>query len=199
MIAQINGKLIAKNSTEVVVDCGGVGYLVFVSVVTSERLPDAGSNAMLYTLLIPREDALQLYGFWCEAEREAFKMLISISGVGPKIALGALSSVSLEELQVYVLSGNYHALQKLPGIGKKTAERLVLELKDKIAKLNIPGKPDISKSTSLIAQESISALITLGYTRLVAEKAVKRAISDSESKSLTVEQIIKIALKYALS
>lgn len=198
MIAQLYGKLVCKSSTEAVVDCGGVGYLVNVSIATSDKLPEVGADVKLQTLLIPREDALNLYGFWCDAERDAFKMLISISGIGPKMALGTLSSVSLEELQVYILSGNFHALQKLPGIGKKTAERLVLELKDKITKLNIPGKPDISKSLNLVAQEGIAALITLGYSRAIAEKAVRRTVSELDGSTVTAEELIKLSLRYAM-
>ena len=197
MIAQLNGSLLSKNSTEVVVDCGGVGYIANISVNTSERLPEIGEQVKIYTLLIPREDALQLYGFWNEAEREAFKILISVSGVGPKIALGILSSVTVEELQKYILSNNLNALQKLPGIGKKTAERLALELRDKVLKLGIYDTSGLEAVPSTIAQEALSALLTLGYSRLIADKAIRLALAEKDGE-INAEMLIKKSLKYAM-
>ena len=198
MIALLTGTVIAKTSTETIIDCNGVGYQVFTSVNTSEHIAEAGNKVKIFTLLIPKEDAIQLYGFWCESERDAFKMLISISGVGPKIALAVLSSLTVDDLQKYIISGNIHALQKLPGIGKKTAERIVLELKDKVIKLETESAGDGTISVNLIAQEALSALITLGYSRLIAEKAVKSAIGEIKNDEMTAEIIIKTALKFAL-
>ncbi|MGA2296183.1 MAG: Holliday junction branch migration protein RuvA [FCB group bacterium] len=197
MIAQLNGKLLSKNSTEVVIDCGGVGYIANVSVNTSERLPEIGENVKIFTLLIPREDAMQLFGFWNEAEREAFKILISVSGVGPKIALGILSSVTVEDLQKYILSNNLNALQKLPGIGKKTAERLALELRDKVIKLGVYDTSGLEGVPNRIAQEALSALLTLGYSRLIADKAIRLALSEKDG-DLNAELLIKKSLKYAM-
>jgi holliday junction DNA helicase RuvA len=199
MIAQLNGTIISKTSTEVVVDCGGVGYLVFISVITSEHLPEISEKARIFTLLIPREDALQLFGFWSESEREAFKLLTSISGIGPKIALGILSSVSIKELQEYIFTGNIIALTKLPGIGKKTAERIILELRDRISKLGEIVEIGETGSQNLIKQEAMSALITLGYNRLIAEKSVRRVIEENSGRVISAEEIIRKALKYAMS
>ncbi len=199
MIGQLNGTLVNKSSTEIIIDCGGVGYLAFVSVNTSESLPEVGKNVKVITLLIPKEDSLNLYAFASETERETFKLLTSISGIGPKIALGILSSVTVDDLQSIVISGNLHSLQKLPGVGKKTAERLLLELRDKITKI-IPSEiSDVQLKYSLIVQEALSALGTLGYSRLNADKAIKSALNDLSTDKLTAEQLIKSALKHAMS
>lgn len=198
MIAQLRGILLLKSSTEIVVDCNGVGYSAFVSINTSDNLPGQGEEVQIYTLLIPKEDALQLYAFSTIAEREAFKQLISISGIGPKTSLGILSSVSVESLQEYILSGNLVALAKLPGIGKKTAERIVLELRDKILKLGefVPQTTDTKQR--LIKQEAVSALITLGYSQSIAEKAVRKVLSEDETKDISAEKLIKKALRYTI-
>ncbi|MFC2130019.1 Holliday junction branch migration protein RuvA [Bacteroidota bacterium] len=198
MIAQIKGSLVNKSSTESVIDCNGVGYLVLTSVNTSEQMPETDQEVKLFTLLIPREDSLNLYGFWTKAEREAFKMLISISGIGPKIALGILSSLTVNELQLNILQGNLPALQKLPGIGKKTAERLHLELKDKIIKLGEFDSSEIGIEQNMIKQEALSALATLGYTRVVAEKAIRKALDEAGIKDISAEQLIKLSLKNAM-
>ena len=199
MIGQLSGTLIHKTSTEIIIDCGGVGYSAFVSVNTSDSLADAGNKIRVYTVLIPKEDALNLYAFENEPERETFKLLISISGIGPKIALGILSSVTVDDFQSIIISGNLHSLQKLPGIGKKTAERLLLELRDKITKIIPSGVSDIKIKYSLIVQEALSALVTLGYSRLVADKAIKSALNELSTDKLTAEQVIKSALKHAMS
>ena len=198
MIAQLRGTLISKTSTDAVIDCSGVGYIVFVSVNTSERLPAIGAQAFLHTLLIPREDAFLLYGFADVTEREAFKLLISISGIGPKIALAILSSLNVNELKEIIFRKNIIALQKLPGIGKKTAERIILELGDKISKLGDSVVSTAGYEPNLIRQEAISALVTLGYSNLDAEKAIKKVLSDNSEKDLSAEQLIKVALKFAL-
>jgi Holliday junction DNA helicase RuvA len=198
MISRLTGILLQKSSTEVVIDCGGVGYLAFVSVNTSDSMPEAGEKLSVYTLLISREDALQLYGFYNETEREAFRMLTSVSGVGPKIALSVLSSFTVGELQEYIIGGNLHALLKMPGVGKKTAERIMLELRDKIAKLGTTDKPLAFAGANLLRQEALAALATLGYSPAVAEKAVKRAMTEDSGAEITAEQLIKKALRYAM-
>ncbi len=198
MIAQLKGKLVFKSSTQTIIDCGGVGYLAFISVNTSEQLPDINNDVLLHTLLIPREDSLNLYGFIDKIEREAFKILISISGVGPKIALGILSSVSVADFQQYILQGNLNALTKLPGIGKKTAERLLLELKDKITRLGEFDTSSIGIEHNLLKQEALSALTTLGYSRAIADKSIRKAYDEIKSDSLTAEMLIKVSLKYAM-
>ncbi|MFH1051762.1 MAG: Holliday junction branch migration protein RuvA [bacterium] len=198
MIAQLKGKLLSKSATDVVIDCNGVGYHVLTSLNTSQHLPDEGIEVVIFTLLIPREDAMTLYGFWNKSEREAFKVLISISGIGPKSALGILSSITVDELKHIIIQGNLHALQKLPGIGKKTAERLMLELKDKIIKMGEFDASSVGYEQNLIKQEALSALLTLGYSRIIADKSIRKAIDEIGSKDASAEQLIKLALKYAM-
>jgi len=198
MIVQLSGEVVSKTATDIIIDCHGVGYGVMISVNTSELLPEEGKKAKLLTMLIPREDAMQLFGFHDKSEREAFKMLISISGIGPKIALGILSSLKVAELREYILTGNLHALTKLPGIGKKTAERLHLELKDKISKISTGDMSVFEPTLDLVRQEALSALITLGYSRIVAEKAIRKVISESTAKELSAEDFIKLSLKFAM-
>ncbi|MFP4528229.1 MAG: Holliday junction branch migration protein RuvA [Candidatus Kapaibacterium sp.] len=197
MIARLEGKLIEKSSTYAVVDCNGVGYMAMISVKTSEKLPGPGEKTVLMTHLIPREDALNLFGFYDATEREAFRMLITISGIGPKIALGILSAVTLDELAEYLLNGNIPALKKLPGIGLKTAERLHLELKDKIGRVAAKSGIQIAEEKNYILREAVAALTTLGYPAGLAEKAAKNALKET-GEEVTAEDLIKTALRYAM-
>ena len=199
MIANLHGTLIYKSTTEAIIECGGVGYSAFISVNTYDKLPETGSIIKLNTILIPREDSLNLYGFFDYDEREAFKMLITVSGVGSKVALGILSSLSVDNLQEMILTGNLLGLQKLPGVGRKLAERLVLELRDKITKIIPSGKGIKPLAVNVIRQEAIAALITLGYSSTAAEKSVKLAISEETDENLSAEKIIRKALKYPVN
>ena len=203
MYAFVQGKLYSKNSGEVVVNCSGVGYLINTSLQTFEKLPNVNEEVFLNTYLIVREDSHQLYGFLNTQELELFKLLISISGVGPKVALGILSSVTPSILRDSIIRNDLIKLQKLPGIGKKTAERLVLELKDKIQKVNIQPNDDSSSKSAIgdltLFDEATSALIALGYNKTLAEKAVKQSENDFKLQtSKTVEVLIRLALKNAM-
>ncbi|MFP4369406.1 MAG: Holliday junction branch migration protein RuvA [Candidatus Kapaibacterium sp.] len=195
MIYSLTGKITKKDSTSVVIECGGVGYLVFTSVLTSGKLPPVSETAAILTHLLPREDSIQLYGFFDESERNLFLKLISISGVGAKIAIGILSSISVEELVSYILESNIPAMQKLPGIGKKTAERLIFELKDKMH--GIIGADTLAAGSNLIRQEAVAALVSLGYNRSKSEKSVERALKEDKNIK-DAEKLIKLALKFAL-
>lgn len=195
MIARISGILLEKHPTELVIDCNGVGYHLFVSTKTSEELKGVGEKVSLPAILISREDSLTLYGFNDINEKALFALLTSVSGIGPKTAIGILSGVTALELRDHVLNDDIKALSKLPGIGKKTAERLRLELKDKI--LSIVGDSG-SSPNSLIQREAVSALLTLGYNKSLAEKAVKSATDELSKDTLSAEELIKIALKFAL-
>ena len=203
MYAFVQGKLYSKNSGEVVVNCSGVGYLINTSLQTFEKLPNVNEEVFLNTYLIVREDSHQLYGFLNTQELELFKLLISISGVGPKVALGILSSVTPSILLDSIIRNDLLKLQKLPGIGKKTAERLVLELKDKIQKVDIQSNDDSSSKSAIgdltLFDEATSALIALGYNKTLAEKAVKQSENDFKLQtSKTVEVLIRLALKNAM-
>ncbi|MCL4171227.1 UNVERIFIED_CONTAM: hypothetical protein GTU68_062948, partial [Idotea baltica] len=176
---------------EVVVDCNGVGYLLHISLNTFSSLP-ADENVVLYTHLSIREDAHTLFGFINKTEREVFKLLISVSGVGPSIARTMCSSMTSEEIQNAIASENVALIQSVKGIGAKTAQRVIVDLKDKILKtFNID---EVSVSTSNTNKdEALSALEVLGFNKKQSDKIVANILKDNAEA--TVEQIIKLALK----
>jgi Holliday junction DNA helicase RuvA len=198
MIARIKGILAEKTPSSVIVDCNGVGYLIFTSVRISEKLPALGEEVTLLTHLIQKEDASDLYGFLDYSEKQAFLKLISVSKIGPKTAIGILSAADLTELRNFIITGNHRALSKLPGIGLKTAERIVVELKDKFAEIETTAGSD-APAIGNQSDEAISALIALGYNKAKAEKFVKAAMKEMQDSNASVEQIIKFALKFAIS
>lgn len=179
---------------DVVVDCGGVGYAVSVPLSTLDNVPAVGQNVTLKTIMVMREDAMQLYGFLTEAERDAFKLLTTIQGIGGRIALGVLSATSLDGLRKAVATGNVAALQRLPGIGKKTAERIVVELREKIIGV-VPASTDSVSVLSQTADDAVSALIALGYSKAAAEKAVKTALQQQPDLATSSESLIRASLR----
>jgi Holliday junction DNA helicase RuvA len=191
MITQVRGRLVEKSPTEVVVDCNGVGYLLHISLNTFSSLP-ADENVVLYTHLSIREDAHTLFGFINKTEREIFKLLISVSGVGPSIARTMLSSMTSEEIQNAIASENVQLIQSVKGIGIKTAQRVIVDLKDKILKtFNID---EISVRTSNTNRdEALSALEVLGFQRKQSDKIITAVLKENPDAS--VEKIIKLALK----
>ncbi len=199
MIASLNGILKAKSPTEVLVDVHGVGYGLSIPLSTYSTLGELNSSVQLLTYLHVREDALQLFGFATETERQLFKLLISITGIGPKTAQGILSSITVQDLQQHITNGNTSALASVPGIGRKTAERLVVELKDKIGKIGVTagGSSLTHDKNAEIRNEALMALTSLGYNRIAAEKAIRQALNDGGTALLTVEELIKKALKYS--
>jgi holliday junction DNA helicase RuvA len=198
MFSHLKGILFHKAPTEIVVDVNGVGYAVSIPVSTYEKLGETGTTVTILTHTHVREDILQLYGFATEAEREIFRMLISVSGIGPKIAQGILSGVQPNELQNLIAQANVSALTAIPGVGRKTAERLIVELRDKIAKLDsgslAPGSTDTSQG---IRAEALMALISLGYNRAAAEKAIRTALQELNGKETSIQELLKQALKSA--
>ena len=180
MIAFLRGKVLAKEPGWVVLDCNGVGYEALISVPTYVALPGAGSEATLHIYTHAREDALLLFGFHDRAEKELFHKLNAVSGIGPKLALTVLSGLAPDRLVGAIRSNDLTTLTKIPGIGKKTAERVVLELKDKLD--NLPGltssQPTAMPSLGAVADDVLSALVNLGYPRPIAQKAVEAAAQD---------------------
>jgi Holliday junction DNA helicase RuvA len=191
MITQIRGRLVEKNPTYVVVDCAGVGYLLHVSLQTFSSLP-TDENIRLFTHLSIREDAHTLYGFITKTEREVFKFLISVSGVGPSIARTMLSSMSSEEVQNAIASENVALIQSVKGIGAKTAQRVIVDLKDKILKTFDIDEVSLS-SNNTNKEEALSALEVLGFNRRQSEKVITAILKDTPNE--TVELLIKKALK----
>jgi len=196
MINYLTGTLSRKSPTEIVVDVGGVGFAVSIPLSTYERLPDVGSPVQILTHLHVREDAMQLFGFATEGERELFRLLISVSGIGPRTAQGILSGARTMELRDFIAEGNIGALTSLPGIGKKTAERLIVELRERVAKMESGEHGDAGPDASAtIRGETLMALVSLGYTRQSAEKALRSALTELGARRVTVEELLKLALK----
>ena len=191
MITQLQGKLVEKNPTNVVIDCHGVGYFVNISLNTYAALPE-GEAIKLYTYLQIKEDAHILYGFLTKAEREVFVLLISVSGVGAGTARTMLSSLTAAQVRNAIVNGEVAIIQSVKGIGAKTAQRVVLDLKDKMLKLQDFADAPIS-GVSTHKEEALAALEVLGFVRKQAEKVVDKIVQASEA--LSVEDIIKQALK----
>ncbi len=198
MFSHLKGILYRKSPTEIVVDVNGVGYAVSIPLSTYEKLGEAGSAVTILTHTHVREDILQLYGFATEAEREIFRLLISVSGIGPKIAQGILSGIQPNELQNLIGQANVSALTAIPGVGRKTAERLIVELRDKIGRLDSVSPVAGSTETGQgIRAEALMALISLGYNRSSAEKAIRTALQELNGKEATIQELLKQALKSA--
>ena len=191
MIAHLEGRLVEKTPTEVVIDCHGVGYHVNISLHTYSLLPDS-EKIKLFTFLQIKEDAHTLFGFVEKAERELFKLLLSVSGVGASIARTMLSSLEPKEVIQAIGSGNVVTIQSIKGIGTKTAQRIILDLKDKVLKLYDLDEVSIS-GYNTNREEALSALEVLGFNKKLAEKAVEKIVK--ETPAATVEAIIKQALK----
>ncbi len=192
MITHIKGKLIEKNPTYAIIECNGVGYFLNISLNTFSAISDA-ENLLLYTHLNVREDAHTLYGFINKLEREIFKLLISVSGVGPSTARVMLSSMTTEQIQHAIASNDTAAIQSVKGIGAKTAQRVIIDLKDKILKTYSISEDSLDYNHNTIKNEALSALEVLGYTKRQVEKLTQKIIQ--ETPNITLEEIIKKALK----
>jgi Holliday junction DNA helicase RuvA len=191
MITHIEGKLVEKNPTDVVIDCNGVGYFINISLHTFSQIPD-NEKLKLYTYLLVREDSHTLYGFASKAEREIFKLLISVSGIGANTARTMLSSLSPNQVKEGIAGGDVPLIQSVKGIGLKTAQRVIIDLKDKV--LKVYGIDELSLvQSNTHKDEALSALEVLGFNKKQSEKVVDR-ILQKEPDAL-VEQIIKEALK----
>src|SRR6187431_1082195 len=191
MIAHIHGKLVEKTPTEVVIDCGGVGYHINISLHTYSLLPDSES-VRLYTHLQIKEDAHTLFGFVQKSEREIFRMLLSVSGIGASIARTMLSSLEPKQVINAIASGDVVTIQKIKGIGSKTAQRVILDLKEKVLKLYDLDEVSISLNNTN-KEEALSALEVLGFVRKTSEKLIEKIIKEDPEAS--VETLIKKALK----
>lgn len=212
MIGRLNGILLEKQPPEVLIECAGVGYEVTLPMTSFYALPEIEQTAIIYTHFVVREDAQLLYGFANKTERKLFRLLIKVNGVGPKLALAILSGMSADQFVSAVMQDNVAAIIKIPGVGKKTAERLLIEIRDKIKEWQAAGSaidgldsvatpftdsvaPDGAISKTFVTidakQEAITALVALGYTQAQANKAVS-GIYDTSHNS---EQLIRNALK----
>ena len=195
MISYLRGKLASKVPMQAVIDVSGVGYGISISLVTYDQLPILGEEVLLFTHMHVREDRMELFAFADEGEREVFEMLIGVSGIGPSLALTILSGMSLRDLQEAIVHERVSELTGIKGIGKRTAERLVLDLRDKVSlSADISEIETQDETDSAISEEAAMALMALGMTPSEARQAVRKAIERNGS-DLTVQQLIKFALK----
>ena len=198
MIALINGLLINKSISHVIVEANGIGYRIFVPLTTFYELPSMDQSVTLHIHTHVRPDAISLFGFSTEEEKNVFELMLSVSGIGPKLAINILSGISAEELIRAVSHGNLNRLVSIPGVGKKMAERMILELKDKMVKLSTyeaiyKADGDIEVFDSII-DDALSALVNLGYKNQKARDVLDKIIKES-SGSLTLDVLLKKALK----
>jgi Holliday junction DNA helicase RuvA len=193
MIAQLRGSLGDKRPNQILVDVGGVGYLVHIPLSTFYALGDLHSNVTLLIHTQVREDAISLYGFLSAREKHLFELLISASGVGPVLALKILSGMSVDDLVPAVRSGDLARLTRIPGVGRKTAERMIVELRDKLAAVEIPEDARKPVATTGAAGDVVSALLNLGYDQHAAEQAVERAGKSGASEAF--EPLLRGALQ----
>ncbi|MFL6334146.1 MAG: Holliday junction branch migration protein RuvA [Pyrinomonadaceae bacterium] len=201
MIAHLSGTLLAKHATSVIVDVGGVGYEVTIPVTTFYDLGELGEAVRLQIYTHVREEALQLFGFRTLRERELFTLLISVSGIGPKSAVAMLSGMSADEIVTAIRQSNYARITSIPGVGRKTAERLVIELRDKMAALSSPaleeqiaaGGPTAAQSEDALREDTLAALLQLGFPKPAAEKAITGALQ--EGGDLSVETLLRRSLR----
>lgn len=199
MITRITGTLVAATPLHAVIETGGLAYEVNIPVTTAEKLPPTGQQARLHTLVVYREDSQTMYGFSSEEERDFFRLLVEkVSGIGPKTALSIFSKLSLPTLQSAIVGGDVALLAKCPGIGKKTAERLVIELRDKLGATSAPATaPTVGEAAVAPAEnkirDAVLALVALGYKAPDADKAVRQALV-ALGPSATTEALIKRAL-----
>jgi len=187
MIGYLTGKIISSKPTQIILDVNGVGYLVNISISTFEKISEKESTSLFIHTSV-KEDSITLFGFYTQSEKEMFELLISISGIGPKVSLGILSGIAVDDLKDAIANGNVSRLIAIPGIGRKTAERVVLELRNKVDSIKSDGS---IKETSA-KDEAVSALATLGYQRQIAEKVVRDLLAENPSYSL--EELIRKAL-----
>jgi len=202
MIAHLSGTLLSKEPTSLIVDVNGVGYEVTIPVSSFYDLEDIGSTVKLRIYTHVREDTLQLYGFKTARERELFLKLISVSGIGPKLGITLLSGMSADEMIASIRTNNLARLTLIPGVGRKTAERLIVELREKVAELSsaqleeeLGAKPEVSAESNedTVRADALSALVNLGYQRSPAEKAIDAALN--EGGDITVESVLRRSLK----
>ena len=190
MITQISGKLLEKTPTHVVIDCNGIGYIIHISLQTFSSID--GELCKLYTHLSIKEDSHTLYGFYDQNERHLFRNLISVSGVGPSTAQVILSTYNSSEIVSYITTADVSAIQHVKGIGAKTAQRIIIDLKDKVAK-GLPKSDILFEKDNTIKDESLSALLALGFAKKGAEQKIDKVLKENPEIT-SVEDLVKMAL-----
>ena len=196
MYAHIDGIVAEKNADSLVIDCGGVGYELICSRATLGSAPRVGERMKCFTILSVREDAMELFGFATREEKSLYEKLRAVSGIGPRTALNILSSLSVRELSIAIVTGDVNALSRAPGVGKKTAQRIALELKDKVSQedvsaVSVGGAAPVQSMAADCVTEALEALQALGYTPAEARNAVQ-SVRDQSDKT---DELIKLALR----
>jgi len=198
MIARLSGMLIEKSATQCVIDVQGAGYLLSVPLSTFYELPETGQPVVIHVHTHVREDAIQLYGFHTPQEREVFQMMIAVSGIGPKLAVNILSGIAAAEFLRAIIDGDLKRLTGIPGVGKKTAERMILELKDRAEKIGLPKVPVAASpvgGAEQVKEDALSALVNLGYKGTAAKELVERILRDAPTP-LSLDKLLKQALRH---
>jgi holliday junction DNA helicase RuvA len=198
MIALISGKIAYKGISSIVVDANGIGYRIFIPLTTFYELPEADEIVTLHVHTHVKQDAINLFGFYTIQERDLFQLMISVSGIGPKIAMNILSGITANDLLQAISRGDVAKLVSIPGVGRKMAERLILELKEKVIKKmtmeQIPAADDQYKAGEMIKEDVLSALVNLGYKNNTAKDALDKVMQLSK-EDLTLDQLLKKTLK----
>jgi Holliday junction DNA helicase RuvA len=197
MIAYVRGTIFSKNPQSVVVDIHGIGYQIFIPLSTFYQLPDETKTVSLYVYTHVRQDILQLFGFQTEMEKQVFLLLISVSGIGPKVALNILSGMGFEELLSAIVREDSEKISSIPGVGKKTSQRIILELKEKASKIaegiEVAPEAKLEIRDREIYEDALSALINLGYPSKAAKKAIEAALRNGHE--MNIETLLKEALR----
>lgn len=201
MYEYLFGNLVEKTAAALVIEVGGVGYHVHIPVSTFAALPELGKSVRILTHFVVREDAQALFGFFTEEERQLFRLLISISGIGPKTALTALSGVAVQELKRAIIDGNLAVLTGISGIGRKTAERMVVELREKMVleERRAPASAPAKGGQEPVVEDSVRALVELGYKKQNAQDAIQKALKNFEMSppgKIKLEDLIRASLRY---
>jgi holliday junction DNA helicase RuvA len=194
MIVHLRGRLLSKSPNEAVVECAGVGYGATISVATFTSLPAEGAETSLHIYTHVREDQLALFGFADTQEKRLFEKLLTISGIGPKLAITVLSGIAADRLVTAIRSGDHATLTRIPGIGKKTAERVVLELKDKLDDMAVPVADASGVHHGPAGDDVLSALVNLGYPRPIAQKAIETAVGKDAAAAQDFETLFRAAM-----
>lgn len=195
----LSGKIVRKEPTRLVLEVGGVGYELAIPLSTFHALGKSGDEIQMLTHFLVREDHHQLFGFSTKEERDLFRLLLSVTGIGPKMALTVLSGIGISELRKAIVDGALHVLTAISGIGRKTAERLVVELREKVLLLEPSKEPSVAvplPGGSPLIEDSVEALISLGYRRPDAKRAIQKVLEENRAASGSVEDLIRASLKY---
>ena len=194
MIAFLRGRLLVKTPNRAIVECGGVGYDATISVATFTSLPPEGAEARLHIYTHVREDQIALFGFAEPDEKRLFEKLLTISGIGPKLAITVLSGIDTDRLVAAIRASDHATLTRIPGIGKKTAERVVLELKDKLDEFAVAAAPAAPSSYGQVGDDALSAMVNLGYPRPAAQRAIETALGKNPAAAQDFEALFRAAM-----